>query len=148
MEPATRQPPQMVERMIRRLGHVGIVVENIEESLKQYEKLFNLKPTAVVDASGGKVRVAFVPVGDGEIELLQPIDQNVPMMEYLHTHGTGIHHISLTTDDIDADVSRLREEGVVFDRDKPTIGAHGTRIIFTVPQTTDGIAIELMEQTK
>ena len=133
--------------MIRRLGHVGIVVENMAESLSRYEKLFNLKPTGVVDALGGKVRVAFVPVGDGEIELLQPIDQDVPLMEYLRTHGTGIHHISLTTDDIDADVSRLSKEGVVFDRDKPTMGAHGTRIIFTVPQSTGGIAIELMEQS-
>ena len=133
--------------MIRRLSHVGIVVENIEESLRKYERLFNLKPTAVVDALDGKIRVAFVPVGDGEIELLQPIDQNAPMMEYLRTHGTGIHHISLTTDDIEADVSRLRKEGVVFDRDKPTIGAHGTRIIFTVSQSTDSIPIELMEQS-
>jgi len=133
--------------VIRRLSHVGIVVENIEESLRKYERLFNLKPTAVVDALDGKIRVAFVPVGDGEIELLQPIDQNAPMMEYLRTHGTGIHHISLTTDDIEADVSRLRKEGVVFDRDKPTIGAHGTRIIFTVSQSTDSIPIELMVQS-
>jgi methylmalonyl-CoA epimerase len=134
--------------MIRRLSHVGIVVENLEESLKQYERLFNLKPTAVVDALGGKVKVAFVPVGDGEIELLQPIDQNVPLMEYLRKHGSGIHHISLSTDSIDAEVDRLRNEGVVFDRDKPTIGAHGTKIIFTVPQSTNGVPIELMEESK
>ena len=134
--------------MIRRLSHVGIVVENLEESLKQYERLFNLKPTAVVDALGGKVKVAFVPVGDGEIELLQPIDQNVPLMEYLRKHGSGIHHISLSTDSIDAEVDRLRNEGVVFDRDKPTVGAHGTKIIFTVPQSTNGVPIELMEESK
>jgi methylmalonyl-CoA epimerase len=134
--------------MIRRLSHVGIVVENLEESLKQYERLFNLKPTAVVDALGGKVKVAFVPVGDGEIELLQPIDQNVPLMEYLLKHGSGIHHISLATDSIEAEVDRLRKEGVVFDRDRPTIGAHGTKIIFTVPQSTNGIPIELMEESK
>ena len=134
--------------MIRRLSHVGIVVENLEESLKQYERLFNLKPTAVVDALGGKVKAAFVPVGDGEIELLQPIDQNVPLMEYLRKHGSGIHHISLATDSIDAEVDRLRNEGVVFDRDKPTIGAHGTKIIFTVPQSTNGVPIELMEESK
>ena len=136
-----------MSRLIKRLGHVGIVVENIDESLRQYERLFNLKPTVVADALGGKVRVAFVPVGDGEIELLQPIGQNGPLMEYLRTRGTGIHHISLTTDDIEADVNRLRKEGVVFDRDKPTIGAHGTRMIFTVPQSTDNVAIELMEQS-
>ena len=132
--------------MIKRLSHVGIVVENLEKSLGQYQALFNLKPTAVVDALGGKVRAAFVPVGDGEIELLQPLDENVPLMQYLRKHGTGIHHISLTTDDIDAEVSRLRNEGVIFDRETPTVGAHGTRIIFTVPKSTGNIAIELMEE--
>jgi methylmalonyl-CoA/ethylmalonyl-CoA epimerase len=134
--------------MITRLSHVGIVVGNLEESLEQYERLFNLRPTAVVDALGGKVKAAFIPVGDGEIELLQPVDQNVPLMEYLRSHGSGIHHISLATDDIDSEVERLRKAGVVFDRERPTIGAHGTRIIFTVPQSTNGIPIELMEQHK
>jgi len=132
--------------MIKRLGHVGVVVENMEQSLREYARLFGLKPTAVVDALEGKVRAAFLPVGDGEIELLQPIAENVPLMQFLKSHGKGIHHISLTTDDIDADVARLRKLGVLFDREKPTVGAHGTRIIFTVPQSTDNIAIELMEQ--
>ena len=132
--------------MIKRLGHVGVVVENMEQSLGEYARLFGLKPTAVVDALGGKVRAAFLPVGDGEIELLQPIAENVPLMQFLKSHGKGIHHISLTTDDIDADVARLRKLGVLFDREKPTVGAHGTRIIFTLPQSSDSIAIELMEQ--
>ena len=125
---------------------MGVVVENMEQSLGEYARLFGLKPTAVVDALGGKVRAAFLPVGDGEIELLQPIAENVPLMQFLKSHGKGIHHISLTTDDIDADVARLRKLGVLFDREKPTVGAHGTRIIFTLPQSSDSIAIELMEQ--
>ena len=125
---------------------MGVVVENMEQSLREYARLFGLKPTAVVDALGGKVRAAFLPVGDGEIELLQPIAENVPLMQFLKSHGKGIHHISLTTDDIDADVARLRKLGVLFDREKPTVGAHGTRIIFTLPQSSDSIAIELMEQ--
>jgi len=132
--------------MIKRLGHVGVVVEDMEQSLGEYARLFDLKPTAVVNALGGKVRAAFLPVGDGEIELLQPIDENVPLMEFLKSHGKGIHHISLTTDNIDADVARLRKLGVLFDREKPTVGAHGTRIIFSVPQSTDSVAIELMEE--
>jgi len=133
--------------MIKRLGHVGIVIQDMEKSLSQYQALFDLKPTAVVDAMGGKVRAAFVPVGDGEIELLQPLDESGPLMKYLREHGTGIHHISFTTDDIDGDVRRLRKEGVQFDRETPTVGAHGTRIIFTIPQSTDNVAIELMEET-
>jgi 4-hydroxyphenylpyruvate dioxygenase-like putative hemolysin len=78
---------------------------------EEYERLFNLKPTGVVDSLGGKVRVAFVPVGEAEIELLQPINQNIPsLIEYLRTHGTGIYHVFLTTDDIEADASRLAKE--------------------------------------
>ena len=132
--------------MIERLSHVGIVVDNLEESLNEYERLFNLKASAVVDAVGGKVKAAFIPVGDGEIELLQPLDQNTPLMEYLRSHGSGIHHISLITDNIASEVERLRKEGVTFDREEPTVGAHGTRIIFTLPQTTNSIRVELMEK--
>jgi len=134
--------------MIKRLSHVGIVVQDLDESLKQYERLFNLRPTAVVDALGGKVKVAFLTVGDGEIELLQPTDANVPLMEYLRKHGSGIHHISLATDNIEAEVDRLKREGVVFDRERPTVGAHGTKISFTVPKSTNGITIELMEESR
>lgn len=132
--------------MIRRISHVGIVVGNLENSLRLYETLFHLKPSAVVDALGGKVRAAFVPIGDGEIELLQPLDPKLPLSEYFRNRGPGIHHISLATDDIESEVDRLRKEGVVFDREKPTVGAHGTKIIFTVPESTDGIAIELTEE--
>jgi methylmalonyl-CoA/ethylmalonyl-CoA epimerase len=132
--------------MITRISHVGIVVGDLENSLRLYEKLFHLKPSAVVDALNGKVRAAFVPIGAGEIELLQPIDPGLALSEFVRDRGPVIHHISLATDDIESEVDRLRKEGVVFDREKPTVGAHGTRIIFTVPKSTDGVAIELMEE--
>jgi methylmalonyl-CoA epimerase len=132
--------------MIRRINHVGVVVDDLEKILELYDTVFNLKPRARADAQGGKVRVAFVPVGGDEIEFLQPIDLTLPIGEYLTKHGCGIHHISLGTDDIDSDVERMRKNGVVFDREKPTVGAHGTRIIFTDPRSTGGIPIELIEE--
>ena len=134
--------------MIRRISHVGVVVNDLEGTLKLLEKLFKLKPSAVVNAQEGKVRAAFVPVGDGEIELLQPIEPDVPLMSFLQKHGPGIHHISITTDDVESEVERLRKEGVLFDREKPTVGAHGTKIIFTAPQSTCSIPLELMEDHK
>ena len=132
--------------MITRMSHVGVVVENLDETLKVYERVLHLKPHALVDASGGKARVAFVPVGDDEIELIQPIDPTLPIAQYLRKNGTGIHHVSLATDDIEGDVERMRKDGVVFDRGTPTTGAHGTRIIFTDPKFTGGIPIELIEE--
>jgi len=122
------------------------VVADLENSLRLYEKLFHLRPSAIVDALGGKVKAAFVPIGAGEIELLQPLDPNLALSQFFRDRGPGIHHISLATDDIESEVDRLRKEGVIFDREKPTVGAHGTKIIFTVPTSTDGVAIELMEE--
>jgi methylmalonyl-CoA epimerase len=132
--------------MIKRVSHVGVVVKDLDETLDLYERVFGLKPSVVKDAMGGKARVAFVPVGDGEIELLQPKDPEIPFSRFLQTHGQGIHHISLSTDDIDSDVDRMRGEGVAFTDEKPKVGAHGVRIIFTKPETTGGIAFELCEQ--
>ena len=132
--------------MIKRIDHVGIVVENLKETLNTYEKTLHLKPRATVDASEGKLRIAFLSVGDGEIELIQPIDPDTPLMGFLRKQGSALHHISVATDDIEADVERMRKDGVVFDRERPTVGAHGTRIIFTDPKSTGGIPIELMEQ--
>ncbi len=132
--------------MIKRMSHVGVVVEDLQETLRVYEKVLHLKPRAIVDAAEGKVKAAFVPIGDDEIELLQPIDPNIPLMQYLRRQGSGIHHISLATDDIEGDVERMKRDGVTFDREKPTVGAHGTRIIFTDPKSTGGIPIELLEE--
>ena len=132
--------------MIKRVSHVGVVVKDLDETLNLYERVFGLKPSVVKDAMSGKARVAFVPVGDGEIELLQPKDPEIPLSTFLQTHGQGIHHISLSTDDIDSDVDSMKRAGVVFADEKPKVGAHGVRIIFTKPETTGGIAFELCEQ--
>jgi len=132
--------------MIKRVSHVGVVVSDLDQTLKLYEGVFGLRPSVVKDAMGGKVRVAFMPVGDGEIELLQPKDPEIPLGKFLQAHGQGIHHISLSTDDIDSDVNRMRASGAGFADEAPKVGAHGVRIIFTKPETTGGIAFELCEE--
>ena len=133
--------------MIKRLNHVGLIVHNLDDTLKIYEKIFGLKPTTVKTAMDGKAKVAFVPAGDGEIELIQPMDPNMPQSKFLQTRGQGIHHISLSTDNIESEVDRMRKEGVAFAAEAPKIGAHGVKIIFTKPETTDNITVELCEES-
>lgn len=132
--------------MIKRLNHVGIIVNNLDDTLKIYERTFNLKPSSVKTAMEGKARFAFVPVGDAEIELIQPLDPNLPQSKFLQTRGQGIHHISLTTDNIESEIDRMRKEGVTFTAEQAHIGAHGTKIIFTKSETTDNIIVELIEE--
>ena len=133
--------------MIKRVSHVGVVVRNMDETLNLYEKVFGLKPTMVKDAMEGRMRIAFIPVGDGEIELLQPLDPNMPHARFIQTHGQGLHHVSFATDDIESEVEKMKREGVVFAEEKPRIGAHGVKIIFTKPETTGGVAIELCQES-
>ncbi|MCS7116722.1 MAG: VOC family protein [Nitrososphaerota archaeon] len=133
--------------MIKKISHVGIVVRDMDEALKLFEKVFNLKPAVVKEAMGGKLKVAFIPVGDDEIELLQPLDMEIPFGKFLQTHGQGIHHISLATDNIEDEIERMKKEGVTFDAEKPRIGAHGVKIIFTKPETTGKIAVELCQES-
>jgi len=132
--------------MINRVHHVGIVVSDLDRALEVYRRIFDVKPSEVKQVIRGKLRVAFIPVGNGEIELIQPLGTESVLGKYLRTHGEGIHHFSLATDDIESDVKRLRERGALFMEDCPTIGAHGVPIIFTRPETTGGVSIELLEQ--
>lgn len=126
---------------------MGIVVKDLDRELESYHRLFGVKPSTVKLAMDGRLRVAFIPVGDGEIELLQPLDPSILFGRFLQTHGQGIHHIALETDDIEAEVERLRKEGVTFDTLNPRVGAHGVKIIFTEPQTTGDIAVEICEMS-
>ena len=132
--------------MIKKISHVGIVTGNLDDALKLYYQIFGLKPAVVKEAMDGKLRVAFIPLGDDEIELLQPMDPNLPMAKFLQTHGQGIHHVSLSTDNIEEEVDRMKILGVAFDTEKPRIGAHDVKIIFTKPETTGGVSVELCQE--
>ncbi|MEM2921590.1 MAG: VOC family protein [Candidatus Bathyarchaeia archaeon] len=131
--------------MIKKVSHVGVIVDNLDEALKLYENLFNLKPAAVKEIMDGKIRIAFIPVGDDEIELISPIDPSIPVGGLPQTRG--IHHVSFVTDDIESEVERLKKLGVLFTAETPKIGAHGVKIIFTKPETTGGVTIELCQES-
>ena len=79
------------------------------------------------------------------IELVHPLNGGGPISTYLEKRGGGLHHLCFRTDDIDADVARLKEKGYQFIGDGPTPGAHGSRVIFIHPKSCDGVLIELSE---
>ena len=122
--------------MITGFGHVGIYVKNLDEVLEVYEKIFNLKPKVVKTTD--RSRMAFIPVGKGELELIQPLDPKV-----IATQGEGIHHIAVITDNIEADIERIKELGVEID-EKPRMGAHEVKIAFT--HDIHGVSIELCQE--
>ena len=132
--------------MIKRIDHIGIAVNNIDDALKVYAEALGLKVTHTDTEIGQKSIVAFLPAGDGEVELVEPMDPESPVARYLQKHGEGIHHICFEVDDLGAALDRLRENGVQLIDEEPYIGTGGKRIAFIHPKTAHGVLIELYQK--
>ena len=127
-----------------KLDHVGIAVTSLEEGTKFYEALgLVLEGTEEVPEQG--VRVAFLPVGDTRIELLEPTGPGSPIAKHLEKRGPGLHHLAVRVDDIRAAMDRLAAAGYRLLSDEPQPGAHGCRICFVHPKSTAGVLLELSQ---
>ena len=132
--------------MIVGLEHVAISVTDLDEAVARFVGDLGLLLEGLEDVPAALTRTAFVPVaGPTSIELVTPLRGQGPLVSSLAKRGPGLHHLCFRTDDIDADVARLRARGWQFTTEAPTPGAHGTRIIFVHPRSTGGVLIELAE---
>ena len=132
---------------ITRVDHIGIAVKSIAESLKVYEAM-GLKSVGVEEVAEQKVRVAFLPIGEAEIELLESTAPDGPVAKYIDKNGEGIHHIAFEVDDIHQAVTELKEKGIRLIDETPRSGAHGMSIAFMHPKATHGILMELVQPPK
>ena len=126
------------------LDHIGIAVESIDERLAVYEAL-GLEATGFEVVTEQGVRVAFLPVGDGRLELLEPTDPASPIARHLERRGPGMHHICLRVSNIRQTMARLTEQGFELLSEEPQRGAHDCLVCFVHPKSTGGVLLELSE---
>ena len=130
---------------MRRVDHIGIAVLDLEEALLPYVEGLGLQVAHREEVETQGVRVAMLPVGETNIELLEPTSGDSPIAKFIERRGPGIHHIALAVDDIDAALARMREAGVRMIDDEPRPGAGGTRVAFAHPKSMGGVLVELVE---
>ncbi|MBA4603325.1 methylmalonyl-CoA epimerase [Thermoactinomyces mirandus] len=131
------------------VDHIGIAVKSLEEALPFYEEILGIKCQGTEEVAEQKVKTAFLPVGDSELELLESTDPDGPIAKHIAKCGQGIQHIALRVDNIEVALAELREKGIRLIDEKPRYGAGGARIAFVHPKATNGILLELSErQTK
>lgn len=130
---------------ITRLDHIGIAVKSIAESLKVYEAM-GLKSVGVEEVAEQKVRVAFIPIGETEIELLESTAPDGPVAKYIEKNGEGIQHLALRVDNLEAALAEMKAKGVRLIDEKPRYGAGGAKIAFVHPRSTGGVLLELSER--
>lgn len=128
-----------------KLDHIGIAVTDLEAYIKAYETL-GFTVESVEDVPGFGVKVAFLPMESGSVELVQPVAEDSAMAKFLAKKGQGIHHLCFEVDDIRAELARLAEAGVQLVDAEPREGAHGTLVAFLHPKSTGGVLIELTQK--
>jgi lactoylglutathione lyase/methylmalonyl-CoA/ethylmalonyl-CoA epimerase len=134
--------------MVKKIDHIGILVKDLESSLKKYTSHLGLEVKEIeeVEVENASNRLAFLPVGDTNVELIQTTAQTGLLGDFLRERGEGIHHIALEVEDIDKTFQELRSRGVEFLWDQIIKGAHGSRIAFFKPQEFNGVYIELVQR--
>jgi len=127
-----------------KIDHIGIAVRDIQETLKVYQEALGLQLDEIIEVRDQQVRVAFLPVGESNLELVQPTAGDTAVANFLESRGEGIHHICLEVDDIEAALARLKACGVPLIDRTPRQGAHG-RVAFVHPRGVHGVLLELVE---
>jgi methylmalonyl-CoA epimerase len=143
-----RRPLFNLERIsmskIKKVNHIAIVVENIDEALDFWRDQLGLELDHIEDVPSQASKVAFMPVGEGEIELVQPTDMGTGLGKYLEKRGEGMHHICIEVEDIDAALDDLKSKGVRLIDEVPN-DLPGRRMAFIHPKAANGVLIELYE---
>ncbi len=132
--------------MIEKIDHIGVAVKNIEESMQIYTQILGLKTTHVETVKEQKASVAFIPVGESKIELLESTSPDGPIAKFIEKRGEGVHHIALKVDNLEEKLEKLKQKGVCLVDNKPRIGAKNAKIAFIHPKDTKGVLIELCER--
>jgi len=127
------------------LDHIGIAVKSLAEVTPFYEAL-GLSVTATDEVPEQGVKVAFLPVGDGQLELLEPTGSDSPIAKHIERRGPGLHHICLRVKNIEKAMAELKAQGFRLLSDEPQAGAHGCRICFVHPKSSGGVLLELSER--
>jgi methylmalonyl-CoA/ethylmalonyl-CoA epimerase len=131
--------------VIKRIDHIAVVVSDVDAALSFWRDALGIELSHLEDVPAEKSEVAFLPVGDSEIELVLPTSSDSGLGRYLEKRGPGMHHICLEVDDIEAMLAQLKEKGIQLINEQPVVGSHGKKYAFIHPKSAMGVMVELYE---
>lgn len=131
--------------MLTKISHIGIAVKSLDDSIPFYRDNLGMALKGVEVVAEQKVRVAMLQVGESMIELLEPTAEESPVAKFIEKNGSGIHHIAYEVADIEAAIAALQAGGARMIDEKPRHGAHGSRIAFIHPKSSNGVLTELCQ---
>jgi methylmalonyl-CoA/ethylmalonyl-CoA epimerase len=127
-----------------RIDHIAIAVNNLDQAVANYQRVLKVDHLEVEMVHNEKVRVAMLELADTRIELMEPTGDDSPIKKFLVDRGEGIHHIAITADDIEQDISRATANGIKI-LGGLRLGSYGRRITFIHPKSVNGVLMEFCE---
>lgn len=131
---------------VLKIDHIGVAVRSLAEATRFYTEVLGLEVKGTETVADQKVRVAFLPVEDTNIELLESIDPEGPVAKYIESRGEGVQHVALQVENIEEALEELKKKGVRLIDQTPRKGARGIRIAFVHPKETKGVLLELCQE--
>ena len=131
--------------MLQKINHIGIAVQSLDATLPFYRDALGMTFKGEEEVAEQKVKVAMLQVGESKIELLEPTGPDSPIAKFLEKNGPGIHHIAYEVEDIKAAIAHMLAQGARMIDEQPRNGAHGTRIAFVHPKSSNGVLTELCQ---
>jgi methylmalonyl-CoA/ethylmalonyl-CoA epimerase len=132
---------------LKKINHVAVVVPDIDEALKFWRDALGIAVDHVEDVPSQKSQVAFLPVGDSEVELVKPTTPDTGAAKFLAERGGGMHHLCFEVDDLVEMLAQLKTKGVCLINEEP-VELPGRRMAFVHPKSTGGVLLELYEITE
>lgn len=132
--------------MFEKLDHIGIAVKDLDQAMKLYQEAFGIEPSVVYESSYTKAKIAFFPIGEVRIELMQPVNPDSVLGTFLEKKGEGIQHIAYKVKDVDRSLTELERKGVQLIDKKSRKVRENERVAFLHPKSTNGVLIELIQE--
>ena len=129
-----------------KISHLGIATKGIDEALKFWQDALGLENVHTETVEDQKVRVAMLPLGETNIELLEPTSEDSPIAKFLEKRGGGIHHIAVEVENIGESLAKLKAEGARLIDEQPRVGAEGCLVAFVHPSAAGGVLLELVQK--
>ena len=124
------------------VNHVGLAVEDLDEAVTTYERLFGAEVERRAEGDG--LFGAMMRVGSDRVELLTSTDTETPIGKFLANRGPGLHHVAYSVGDIRGELRSLRESGVELIDAEPRVGLFAHEIAFVQPASVHGVLTELV----
>jgi methylmalonyl-CoA/ethylmalonyl-CoA epimerase len=130
---------------IKRIHHIAVLVDDIDDSLRFWKDTLGIEPSEITDVPAEAARIAFLPVGETEVELVQPSGQESGLGRFLAKHGPGLHHLCLQVDNLDEMLEQLKSKGIQLVDEQPRVSEDGRLYAFIHPRSAKGVLVELYQ---